>query len=414
MVIVLVIAMTPRVGWILIRYTGERASELAYPDEQAYLQVAHSLAVGQGLVDEFGYRATYMPAYPAFLRLFLVLPNPLLWARLGQAVLGACVAPATFLLTWRWLQVSRSGVAHREILATATLAGLAAAVDPFLIFFSGLLLTETLFAAVLVAAWAFIMPLCRVNPASVVLPALLAGVLLLLGLMLRPAAVVIVVGAMVAVPACRRFDRNGLLAGGIIAIMIVAGLLPWAARNRQVVGTWRWLTTRGGISLYDGLRPGATGASDLAHTKTVPGVEAWGERQWDAHWRAEAFEAARDDPVRVARLAVAKFLRTWSLTPNVRSYRQGAAAIVSAVWMSLVLALAAVGWWHHRKAVGAWVVLLLPVILVTLTHMVFVGSVRYRVPVMPMLMVLSACGAVVIWRRIIVSRTCGRAAEAEH
>ena len=45
-------------------------------------------------------------------------------------------------------------------------------------------------------------------------------------------------------------------------------------------------------------------------------------------------------------------------------------------------------------------ILLLPVIAFTALHMVFVGSVRYRVPVMPMVMVLSAMALATLWERV--------------
>jgi hypothetical protein len=46
----------------------------------------------------------------------------------------------------------------------------------------------------------------------------------------------------------------------------------------------------------------------------------------------------------------------------------------------------------RRFRMLAW--LLLPVLVFTLIHMVFVGSVRYRVPMMPFVLVLSGIG---IW-----------------
>jgi hypothetical protein len=222
---------------------------------------------------------------------------------------------------------------------------------------------------------------------------LAAGALLWLAVMLRPSAVVLMAAAaVVIVVAGRAAVRRRAAAAAIVVLVVVAGLLPWAVRNRAVIGQWRWLTTRGGISLYDGLQPGATGASDLAHTKTMPEVRGLSEVQWDRYFRDQAWTAARQDPVRVLVLAWHKFLRTWSPTPNVQEYCHGLAAAVSGAWMILVLGLAVIGLWARRRAVRAWLVLLLPVILVTLLHMVFVGSVRYRVPTMPLVMVLSAAG----------------------
>jgi hypothetical protein len=228
--------------------------------------------------------------------------------------------------------------------------------------------------------------------------------------MLRPSgAVLIAAAAAVIIFAGRAATGRRAAAAAIVVLVVVAGLLPWAARNRSVIGQWRWLTTRGGISLYDGLQPGATGASDLAHTKTMPEVQGLGEVQWDRYFRDQAWNAARQDPSRVLILAWRKLLRTWNPTPNVQEYRHGLAAVVSGAWMILVLGLAVIGLGARRRAVGAWLVLLLPVVLVTLLHTVFVGSVRYRVPVMPLVMVLAAAGLEWLIRRcrIVISTSRG-------
>jgi hypothetical protein len=103
-------------------------------------------------------------------------------------------------------------------------------------------------------------------------------------------------------------------------------------------------------------------------------------------------ERIREDPARLLRLGAAKFARTWSLTPNVAAYSGGAPALVSAVWMLLILAAAGVGIGSNRHAFRAWVALLAPVPAFALLHTIYVGSVRYRVPVMPLLMVASAVG----------------------
>lgn len=423
----LLLAIALRVGWVLVRYApAGQAEHLEYGDEVAYVQVAESLAAGQGLVDELGYRATYMPAYPAFLALFQALPRPLLAARIGQAVLAALVAPAAYWLGRRFA----CGDPSRQWIGV--LSGLAAACDPFLIFFSGLLLTEALFAVVLTAGWVFVIRLARVrgsdhgrlvaesvdapHPLRVANPVqnhersrlpggdvetsgwrpvwlgAAAGAFLLVGILLRPSAVVLLMLTPLGMVVVRRLDVAAWKAALTMTAVVVLGLSPWAARNRAVIGEWRWLTTRGGISLYDGLRFGATGESDLAHTKQVAAVAGLDEVGWDRYWRDQALLAARQEPGRVFRLAAVKFVRTWSLRPNVESHRRGRAAMISAAWMSFALACAAVGWWRSRRFVARWVMLLLPVVAFTLLHMIYVGSVRYRIPVMPEVYVLSAVG----------------------
>jgi hypothetical protein len=397
------VAAVVRVGWVTVRFARpETSCELVYPDEEVYWRLAGSLAAGEGLVDEFGFRATYMPAYPAFLSVFVGWLRPLLWARIAQALLGAWVAPATFLLTRQWVRRSADvGAPGRPAWRLMpVLAGLAATVDPFLVFFSGLLLTEALFAAVLVTAWFLLVAVSDPRGARRLRATAGLGVLLWLCVMLRPSAAILVVLAPAAVVCGGRCDRRSLWTAAVVVGVVVCGLFPWALRNRMTIGQWRWLTTRGGISLYDGLREGATGASDLAHTKTMAEVAGLNEVQQDAYFRSRAWSAVRQDPGRVITLAARKLGRTWSITPNVEAYRQGPLAWISAGWMILVLGSAAVGCWICRRAVRSWVILLLPVIAFTALHMVFVGSVRYRVPVMPMVMVLSAMALATLWERV--------------
>jgi hypothetical protein len=67
--------------------------------------------------------------------------------------------------------------------------------------------------------------------------------------------------------------------------------------------------------------------------------------------------------------------------------------------MAIILVTAAVGFWRVREAVCWWLILLIPVLAFTLLHMIFVGSVRYRIPLMPMLFVLSSVGVLTVLGR---------------
>jgi hypothetical protein len=399
MIILFLLAAALRVGWVSHRFAGDQQwGEMAYPDEEAYVNVARSLAAGEGLRDEFGYRATYMPAYPGFLSIFSDLPKPWLWARITQALLGALAAPLAFLLAWEWARLSRAGLSFQHFGikedGIAMLAGLAVCFDPFLIFFSGLLLTEVLFTVTLLLAWLFVLPMSRPTIRLRPSQAVAAGICLWGSIMIRPSAAILVILVPLAVIICRFFKRDSIMAAFVMVAVVFLGLFPWAFRNRLVLDEWVWLTTRGGISLYDGLQQGATGASDLAHTKTMPAVQELNELQWNRFFRNRALGMLRNDPWRVAELAWTKFLRTWSLTPNVEQYRTGPVALLSAAWTGFLLITAAVGWWFRRRAVRSWILLLLPVVGFTLLHTIFVGSVRYRIPIMPMMMVLSATGIV--------------------
>jgi hypothetical protein len=55
--------------------------------------------------------------------------------------------------------------------------------------------------------------------------------------------------------------------------------------------------------------------------------------------------------------------------------------------------------------------LLAPAIYLSAVHMVFVGSVRYRVPIMPILDVLAGVGALGVWQ-LMTSRRSGERSPA--
>lgn len=404
---VFVVGAGTRVGWVVARH-GANPEVLTFPDEHAYQLAGRSLAAGQGLIDEFGYRATYMPGYPAFIALFERFDWSMLSLRLTQAVLAALVAPFTFLLAQRWVLLvwraadtkSAACVAGSEhpvpvanhVFVIPLLASLAAAVDPFLVFFSGLLLTEALFTVVLVATWWMVLGLMD-YPRGITLGRCVGlGVLLIGCIMLRPAATLLVAVVPAGVLLYQRFNARAWLGSTVIIAVVVLGLSPWAMRNFGVLGQARWTTTRGGITLYDSVQPHSVGGSDLAHTKLEPAAIGLNELEWDRYWHEQAMTQIRNDPGRMLKLAGRKFLRTWNIVPNEPGHRQGTAAWISAAWMLTVLGAAVIGLWGVRRAVVWWTALLLPVAVFTALHMIYIGSVRYRIPVMPMMFVLAAAG----------------------
>lgn len=375
--------MLTRLGVIWL-FAAAGRTDPALPDEVQYWEMAHSLADGAGLVDELGYRATRMPVFPAFCSLFVGLENGRLIALSVQAILGALACGFTAGL-------GAQVVPSANKLQVSLLAGLLVAFDPFLVYFNKLLLTESLFTCALCAALYVAWRTTRRELACGWFRWMVAGVLFGLCIYLRPSSAGLVVCWCLFTLVRRRFDRGGLAGVCGLAATVMFLLLPWAVRNQSVLGERIWLTTRAGISLYDGVRPGADGASDLAAIKDT----GQSELEWNETFKAQARREMRDQPGRILRLAGLKFLRTWNLWPNAEGYRSVWIKIVAGTWTIIVLALAVCGiralWRSKATIVG----LLLPAAYFTALHMLFVGSVRYRLPAMPMLEILAAWG--IIW-----------------
>ena len=414
---VFLLAVSLRVGFIVL--WGGVNAPLRFHDAKEYWSMAQSLAAGEGLFDARGYRATRMPAYPAFLGVFVRLGAGLGAVRISQAVLGSLAAVAI-----GWLGIKLAG---RTV---GLLAGVAVAVDPFNVFFSNLLLTETLFVAALCVAWVAFRPLIESgdsvrntqgrgmdtirapsasaglaglndNPlagarGSDELPSyltwLLAGAAFALCVYLRPSSVGLL-PALIALILVRRWrEREAWLGSVALVMVLVVSLLPWAWRNQAVTGEWCWLTNRFGISLWDGLGSQADGSSNLAATHDLPAVQGLSEGEWNRYFRARALREARADIPRVLRLAWIKVRRTWNLFPNVAEYQSRAVRLISAVWMGPLVVCTLVGLWTLRRRPWPLLLLILPAAYFTVLHTVFVGSVRYRLPGMPFLELIAAAG----------------------
>lgn len=383
--VVFLVALAARGAWGAARWSREGSPPvLAFPDEQQYWGMAASLRAGDGLRDELGFRCGRMPIYPAFLSVLAAGKHGVAAAQAAQWLVGAVAAAMLSVFAGRWGR------------GVGAVAGLLVAVDPFLVFSSSLLLTETMVVAALIALWLAIwlagQDTCTYRDWIAV------GVLAGLCVLIRESSLGLVAAGLVWLVAVKRFQLRAVAGIGVVAGFIGLMLLPWAVRNHQILGEWRWLTTRGGISLYDGVGPEADGSSDLGDVKQSAEVAGLSEAQWDAHFQAKAWESIRQDPVRVVRLAGVKLARMWNPLPNVESHRSGAAALISAAWAGPIFLLAMLGAVILiRSGVGGWrsaLFLLLPAIYLSLLHSVFVGSVRYRLPAMPFLEILAAIALV--------------------
>lgn len=382
-----VLALTLRAGWIVFRWSSHGAA-FEYPDEELHWQLATHLVRDGTLISDDGRLAARMPLYPLLLAPWAALgPMGVLGARLAQAVLGA----ATVVVAAR---LARTAAGARA----ALVAGLLVACDPFGIFFCNLILTETLFTFLTVALTACVGTVIA-RPADQWRAWIGIAVVGALAVLTRPSAAGWLPLLWLLVLALGRERHRWLPRLALCPSVLVLLLLPWGLRNKAVLGDYAWLSTNGGATLYDAQGPQADGRSNQAFLQQMPELQALGEIERDQALRRLALDQMWADPGRVLRLAGVKLLRTWSPLPNVAEYRRGPAALAGAAYtlvlfvgvgVALVRSLT-----DRRTATVAarrrlLALLGLPILYFTLLHCIYIGSVRYRVPLMPLLALVTA------------------------
>jgi 4-amino-4-deoxy-L-arabinose transferase-like glycosyltransferase len=410
------------VEWYVRRGGADRLC--LFPDTNIYWELARTIRLGTPYeVVEFSdipHFAKRTPGYPLFLAACQTLfGDRTLAVRLVQAVLGTVSVYLVYCLS---LQFAEPGVpltprlACRSGLPAVPLAAAAlAALHPYYILMSSFILSEVLFEPLMLAAllglamaWketSSVRALGLVHPSSFILHPFMAGVAAGLAVLVRPSwglFLPLVLAVWVIAQARGRLRRSAAVRGALVcALGAVLVMSPWWARNARTYGRFvpaaLWL----GASLYDGLNPAATGASNM---KFRENADIWplDEQDQDAELVRRAVDFAREQPARVLSLALVKLGRFWRPWPNAEGLRSPVVNVAGAVLGLPIFGLMALGIWDHRRDPRAWALCAGPVLYFCALHLVFASSMRYRIPGEMPALSLAGIGCmklVALWRQ---------------
>jgi 4-amino-4-deoxy-L-arabinose transferase-like glycosyltransferase len=379
-------------------YTQSKGILCIFPDTNIYWALAEPILHGEpfevvfwGDLPHFALRT---PGYPLFLAACrAVFGDRLLPVRLVQAALGTWCVWLVYQLVGRVAPPEDLSDRHQpSVLSPQSgrtvplIAAALAAIDPFFIVASVLVLSEALFIPLLLLAlWglAVLWPSAGSEPPRRVwLLALGVGGVSGAAVLVRPSwALGIPLLLLAWVIASGRGRRLAAVRGAaLVALGAALVMAPWWARNYRIYGRFVATSLWVGPSLYDGLNPQATGASDMDHFLNEPGVWPLGEEALDSVLFARALAFAREHPRRTLKLAAIKAARFWSPWPNAENLRAPLLAWASALYTLPLFALTAVGAWDRRRDARALVLLAGPLLYFFALHTLFVSSVRYRIP----------------------------------
>lgn len=384
-------------------------------DAEGYWELGRRLARGESFeIYHPPRKVMRMPGFPLLLAAAIRIGGEeLLVGRLMVLLSGVAACGLVYLL-------------GREVAdePTALLASLLASLSPLLAGFSVLILSETAFAAALLASLLAMARLARswsqpgITSELLWKPALMTGVLMAVANYIRPSWMLAAPGFCLAHLWFRTRSRERTASGSgmgsgfrtavLECLLVAAGLAltlaPWTYRNWQVTGQFIPTTLWVGPSLYDGLHPTATGESDMSFFDHENLMATMSESEMDRTYRRRAWQFARENPGRALELSLIKLARFWHLWPNADQFRHPTLCLVVAGFTLPVLGFAIFELLRHRPDPRFLLLTLGPVLYFSAVHCVFIGSIRYRLPAEYPLLILSAAGMLAATHRFRIRR----------
>jgi hypothetical protein len=345
--------------------------------------------LGQSLFDH-GYFATaghptayVTPGYPLMLALLFTVSHATLFIALVQSVMGAITC------------VLLASIAQRMAgTRGAWGAGLGAAVYPHLIFWTGYVLTETLYVfGVAVSLVLLARTIERPSPGRGLATGLVFGATALVRPTLLGFLLLLIAGGLLIAPL-----RVATL---VMAAGLALSLAPWVIRNKLVLNSFVVGSTETGQVLYQGNSPGANGGSGgyvgAGDFKDPPLSPHTTEIQSYHILLRSALRWMRDHPGRVLSLAPRKL---WNMFRPTYAGASALDKLFTYATYPLLLVLGLVGLLMARRAGPLGWVLIAFMAYHLVFHALVTGMIRFRLPLEAVLMVGAGCAAARLFGRV--------------
>ncbi|MCU1371718.1 MAG: glycosyl transferase [Ilumatobacteraceae bacterium] len=413
--VVIVVALAVRVAWVLWVSREPWSDDGGiFRDPSRYLGFARQIADGNGFTEPFTGQATayYPPGYPWFLGIITWASTPFtnepwLAAGLVQAVLGAASVGLAASVTKR---VAGS--------TAALVAAVVYALYPNLIFHTGALLGETLYNFLFLAFLALL--LSRPWDASFRTPRIAGcGVVLGLAVMVRPISLAVIPVVVLCWLWTRKDYRVIARWTGALLLGVLVCIVPWTIRNELRLHAFVPISTNTGDNLCMGHADGATGEfkAGLEACQTdfdfSDGISA--ELGSDKEKQRIAVRGMIDNIDREPWLLWSRTYFMWVRDGDhdglfaVQSYRLDRWMALDTesrliwiadrfYWLVVAAGLAGLVQLTRRREPEAYV-LVGATVMTALVPLLFFGDQRFKVPVIPLLIIAAACLADGRWGR---------------
>jgi len=400
---VFALALALRLAWVIFVQVHQPGDAYYLQgDALEYTAVARNLLEGRGWWSPDAHGGPYFhgPVFPLFVAGFLALHLRLFWITVAQALIGAATC-------WGVVRFSRRFTSP----AGGVTAGLVMAVYPYFFHYTGQVMTETLSVLFGLVVFSTLILFSRDSSAR---HATVAGFALGLATLNHPetyaAPPLLLLWALLFHPRRALVEKRLLL---VIAVMALT-VLPWhayhAARNGKSILLPPALDPGGLLSQGTLVARGRI-TRDPAYHREAGVLEREGDELEKQRGILGAVRVASGrvlgdvgkDPRGYLWLVAMKFHRMWGLAPERGTYARSWITIPTGLLNIVVYLGCAAGLILHRRREEAWLALAI-VAVYTLPHLVFYAQPRYRLPVMPIVILFAGVASGAAFERLAARR----------
>ncbi|MBU4220133.1 MAG: glycosyltransferase family 39 protein [Euryarchaeota archaeon] len=353
-------------------------------DSSFYDGIAKNILAGNG----FGYpepTAYVTPLYPLFLSaVYMIFGHNILAVQLLQALIGSLSVLCVYFIAKK--------IFDEKI---GSIAAIIMAFYPHQIFWSGYILTETLYVFLLLFAILFFIRFCE---RQTIVNALVAGILLGIAGLTRPIAFCFTAFLIIYIIWLNKNKVQGLKFSCIFVIGVLLVSSPWIIRNYNTFGEFIPGSTEGWFVFYAGNSPGATGGLDGYVTGyqdftplnfTSTSERNLSETEMNNEYKLSSLNFIKENPSSFFKIMPRKFWNMWR--PNYAKASIKNHALMSLPYIIMIaLALCGIYYSYQKHKNKLKWILYFFIAYNILFHLIFIGLIRYRLPVEPVLIIFAA------------------------
>jgi 4-amino-4-deoxy-L-arabinose transferase-like glycosyltransferase len=384
---ILILGFILRVGVVIIA-----RNELPISDPKDYDVIAMNISQGNGFHDEIGHWISRPPGYPFFLSIIYFIFGHHYWiVTLLQAIMGIGIVGLIYRITAEYFTES-----------TALWAAGLVSFYPDFIIYCGYLYSETFYLFCLYGSLFFFFQSLK-DTKNLSIPVVLAGIGLGMGALIRPVTLLLPFIFLLMQNIrldTHAFDKNIIVKKITIIGFMLLTIFPWTLRNYLLGHTFVPVAAIDGINLWIGNNPWANGSYLLPPHNNLLNNTFLNEIQINHIAYKEGVYFILHSPLQCIHLGITKFVRTILPIPDsiFREFLRNIPIakyiliLFSIIFFELVLWGSSIWYYAKRHIESVQSYLLALLIYFAATHVIFFSVPRYKLPFLPVLIILGSTG----------------------